>query len=156
MTRFSEAAVAQLLADNPALRVHQPAAAGSLIGAPSDAAARGPRRILLPWAPSGNHGTKHAHGAHYLTAEHKAYRRTVADLVAGLRLAPVVGRMRVECRMAPPDRRRRDLDNAWKVVGDALQCAGLYADDCAIDDLRLIRLPPIKGGAIQVIVESIE
>lgn len=116
---------------------------------------RGPFRVILPWPPTGNTATRHANGAHYLTEEHKAYRRTVAELVRGMRLPTLIGRLQVHVTFAPPDRRRRDLDNAWKVVGDALQHAGLYEDDAAIDRLLLERNVPLMRGSVCVVARAI-
>ena len=101
-----------------------------------------PVELILPWPPSGNHGTRHANGAHYLTAEHRAYRIQVGHIVALQQVKPVTGPLRVLAHFTPPDKRRRDLDNLWKVVGDALQRAGVYADDSAIEHLTLERLGP--------------
>ena len=115
----------------------------------------GSARIILPWPPSGNHGTKHANGAHYLTREHIEYRRLVLELVAGMRIQEIGGRLRVELRIAPPDKRRRDLDNTAKVILDALQHAGVYIDDGAVDELHLYRTPVVKGGAVSALIESL-
>ena len=116
---------------------------------------RGPVRVILPWPPTGNTGTRHANGAHYLTDAHKAYRRTVGELVVGMRLPRLVGRINVHAIFAPPDRRKRDLDNAWKVVGDALQHAGLYADDADIDRLLLERTVPLMNGSVCVVARAL-
>jgi len=112
-------------------------------------------RITLPWPPSGNHGTRHAGGAHYLTREHVDYRGKVLELVTGMRQRPPQGRLRVTAHFAVPDKRRRDLDNVWKVASDALQHAGLIWDDSAIDELHLYRTPVVKGGAVNVLIESL-
>jgi len=112
-------------------------------------------RIVLPWPPSGNHGTRHAGGAHYLTREHIDYRAKVLELVTGMRQRPPLGRLRVTAHFAVPDKRRRDLDNVWKVASDALQHAGLIWDDSAIDELHLYRTPVVKGGAVNVLIESL-
>lgn len=96
--------------------------------------------LILPWPPSGNHGTRHARGGHYLTEEHRAYRIQVHHIVALQKVKPVTGTLKVKASFVPPDKRRRDLDNSWKVVGDALQRAGVYADDSAIEHLTLERL----------------
>jgi len=112
-------------------------------------------RIILPWPPSGNHGTRHAGGAHYLTREHVDYRAKVLELVNGLKQRAPLGRLRVTAHFAVPDKRRRDLDNVWKVASDALQHAGLIWDDSAIDELHLYRTPVVKGGEVNVLIESL-
>ena len=110
-------------------------------------------RLILPWPPSGNHATRHANGAHYLTDEHRAYREQVAAIAVRERVTPIVGPLRVQAQFTPPDKRRRDLDNNWKVVGDALQHAGVYADDCNIEHLELQRVRRDVPAHVVVVVE---
>lgn len=52
-------------------------------------------------------------------------------------------------------RRRRDIDNLTKCVLDALAHAGVYEDDCQIDDLRVRRLHVEAPGAADVIVTEL-
>ena len=47
----------------------------------------------------------------------------------------------------PPDHRRRDLDNSMKGLLDALEHAGVYADDSQIDELKIVRGDVMPGGA---------
>lgn len=63
--------------------------------------------------------------------------------------------IRVLAEINPPDRRRRDLDNAWKTIADALTHAGVWKDDVQIADLRLIRGEPTGGGAVSIHVEEL-
>jgi crossover junction endodeoxyribonuclease RusA len=55
----------------------------------------------------------------------------------------------------PPDRRTRDLGNLDKALSDALQFAGVIADDGDIDDLHYIRGGVYKGGRLKVMIEEI-
>jgi len=54
-------------------------------------------------------------------------------------------RLSVFIEAFPPDKRKRDLDNVLKSLLDALQHAGVYADDCQIDRLSIIRKSPLNG-----------
>ena len=110
--------------------------------------------LRLPWPPTVNHSTRPtASGGRILTDKHKAFRRQVAALWAEYRArtgcSPMTDRLAVEITLFPPDRRRFDLDNRAKAVLDALQHAGTFADDEAIDELRIRR-----GAVIAVLNET--
>jgi len=48
--------------------------------------------------------------------------------------------------VAPPDRRRRDLDNVLKSLLDSLEHAGVYTDDSQIRKLSIERSEPVENG----------
>lgn len=112
--------------------------------------------LTIPYPPTGNHSVKHTKNGHYATPEARRYKQTVKALAmqqgAILRLA---GALQVVAEICPPDRRRRDMDNAWKTIADALTHAGVWLDDFQIADLRLIRGQPITGGSVNLFVEAI-
>lgn len=116
-------------------------------------------RIVLPFPPTVNHSSgPTASGGRYLTPEHRAFRAEVALRVfaAGSPLFPPKARLAMDITIIPPDRRRFDLDNRIKAVQDALQLCGVYEDDGAIDELRIIRgdvVIPGEGSAVVVINE---
>lgn len=83
--------------------------------------------VIVPWPPTGNHAVRHAAGGHYLTREVVEYRREVARRCA--MLPRMTGRYRLRVELSPPDRRRRDIDNALKSLFDALVPAGFLPDD---------------------------
>lgn len=66
------------------------------------------------------------------------------------------GRIGLALIAYPPDRRRRDLDNLLKGILDGLQYAGLYEDDCQVDDLRISRGKIVQDGLIDVIAQELE
>ncbi len=99
-------------------------------------------KLQLPWPPSINHYWRHVGARVLISQEGRAYRSLIVSL-ALLERWPKFGasRLRVIVSAHPPDRRRRDLDNIFKVVGDSLTECGVWTDDSQIDDLRIIRMP---------------
>jgi crossover junction endodeoxyribonuclease RusA len=118
-----------------------------------------PLTLELPWPPvSGNTTTRHAAGRHYTQEAVKAYRRAVQALVnPGGARGPIAGPMRASWLFAPPDLRRRDVDNVLKVVQDALSRAGLWEDDsgAAIPQGSWQWCEPHPGGGIQLTLEAL-
>lgn len=110
--------------------------------------------IDLPWPPSLNHYYRHVGSRVLISREGRAYRDLVAGLLRAARVKPLVGRLAVEMRVYPPDRRIRDLDNLQKGLLDALQHGGLFADDGHIDRLAIERCGVERGGRINVSVEE--
>ena len=103
--------------------------------------------VTLPWPPSVNNYWRHKVTGRlatvYVSAEGKAYRKAVNDLVLEAamvqRYLKAVGPVRVVIEAFPPDRRKRDLDNILKSLLDSLTHAGVWEDDSQIEDLRIYR-----------------
>jgi crossover junction endodeoxyribonuclease RusA len=57
-------------------------------------------------------------------------------------------RISLEVYAHPPDRRRRDIDNILKCLCDGLQHAGVYEDDCQIDEIHISRAKSLGGTVI--------
>lgn len=55
-----------------------------------------------------------------------------------------------------PDRRRRDLDNLQKAVFDALTKAGFWLDDSQVVDYRVVKMPVVKGGKLELTITELE
>lgn len=111
--------------------------------------------LRLPFPPTVNHSTRPtANGGRFLTAAHKKFRRDVAVIVAKAGGPVIEGRLAVNIIVCPPNRRKFDLDNRIKALLDALQRAGVYADDEAIDDLR-IRRGEVGGNDAFVTIKRI-
>lgn len=103
--------------------------------------------VTLPWPPTVNLYWRHKVTGRlatvYISAEGKAYRKAVNDLVLEAamvqRYLKAVGPVRVVIEAFPPDRRKRDLDNILKSLLDALTHAGVWEDDSQIEDLRIYK-----------------
>ena len=55
----------------------------------------------------------------------------------------------------PPDNRRRDIDNVFKALLDAMQHGGAYADDSQIVRLSIDKRMPVEGGKTIVRIERV-
>ena len=115
---------------------------------------RASRVLTLPYPPSVNHYWRRVGSRTLISREGRRYHTDVCAALAAGRAAPLTGRLAVCVTIFPPDRRRRDLDNAMKALLDALAHAGVYEDDSQIDDLRVIRGEVEPGG--RAIVELVE
>ena len=111
--------------------------------------------LTLPWAPSVNEYWHHDSRGHtYISKAGRTFRAHVMWECKAKRIPLQQGRLGLNVRACPPDRRRRDLDNVLKALGDALQHAGVYENDNQIDDLRIYRGPVIEGGALHVQIQA--
>lgn len=104
----------------------------------------------LPYPPSVNHYWRRVGLRTLISRGGRRYRRDVVALLAAGRAAPLSGRLELVAHVFPPDGRRRDLDNLQKALCDALQHAGVYADDSQIDRLDVHRGPVVPGGKVVV------
>ena len=111
--------------------------------------------LTLPYPPSANHYWRHQNGRHHISAEGVAYRKVVWAICRQRRVKTLSGALAVLVYAHPPDKRRRDLDNLFKSLLDALTHAGAWVDDSQIDDLRIVRRNSVKGGEIIVYAEAI-
>lgn len=114
-------------------------------------------RISLAWPPSNNRYYRHNRGRTHISEEGKKYRDLVAEIIKEEMLdigitSPL--KVRIECHM--PDRRRRDLDNLQKAAFDALTKAGFWMDDVQVVDYRVVKMPIVKGGRLELTITELE
>jgi len=117
------------------------------------------RTLTLPFPPSVNRYWRHVGPRVLVSREGRRYRESVRTLLAAARPEPGTstfrGRLDMVVTLHPPDRRRRDIDNSMKGLLDALEHAGVYADDSQIDHLTIDRGEVVPGGSCSVhIVET--
>lgn len=100
-----------------------------------------PSIIVLPFPPSVNHyWTLVPMGRSVrmiIGKKGRDFRQKTKEIVGKIYCNP--NKLSVKIIACPPDKRRRDLDNLLKATLDALQHAGVYNDDCQIDDLHISR-----------------
>ena len=114
--------------------------------------------LHLPFPPTVNTYWRSVPGKGVLiSAGGRSYRKAVADCVLVQRGAKhLAKRLAVEIFAFPPDKRQRDLDNLTKGLLDSLTHAGVWGDDGQIDDLRIRRGFPTKGGLVRIEIREIE
>lgn len=110
--------------------------------------------LELPYPPSVNHLYRHPGPRTLISREGRRYREAVCALLAAARVARFEGPLHIEIELYPPDRRRRDVDNAQKALLDSLQHGGLYRDDSQIAKLEIERREVVPGGRTIVRIES--
>ncbi len=103
-------------------------------------------KLTLPVPPSANDLYRGGYGktegrARFLMPEQKQFRSTVIGIVRVElgRFEPLAGRLRLVVELEQKDNRRCDISNRIKALEDALQHAGVYADDGQIDRLEITR-----------------
>lgn len=111
--------------------------------------------LVLPFPPSVNHYWMQNGNTRYIGVKGKAFRNSVVAAVLPKRIKTLSGRVKMEIEAYPPDHRRRDIDNLLKALLDAIQHAGVYADDNQIDILHICRKEVIKGGKLLVRISEI-
>lgn len=111
--------------------------------------------LSLPLPPSANHYYRRVGNATLISREGRRYRQTVSATLAAMRVQRLPGRLWVRVTLYPPDKRRRDLDNALKCLLDALAHGGAYADDSQIDRLDIRRGPVTPGGGVHVVITEV-
>ncbi|MFN3165590.1 MAG: RusA family crossover junction endodeoxyribonuclease [Phycisphaeraceae bacterium] len=109
----------------------------------------------LPFPPSVNHYWRMWRGRMVISKRGRAYRESVRSAVGatGIEAFPIDGLLRVRIEAFPPDRRRRDLDNLLKAVGDSLEHAGVYRDDSQIVWLLIEKAEVVAGGMVRVTIK---
>lgn len=117
-------------------------------------------RIELPYPPTVNTYWRHipmgGRVRSLISKRGRDYRAMVALEVTVQRAAKrLAGRLQVEIEAHVPDRRRRDIDNLFKALGDACTYAGVWIDDEQIDRLSIARRERIPGGRVVMTIREI-
>ncbi len=105
--------------------------------------------LTLPYPPTANTMFPSGkNGRRYLSDKGRKYRQEVyARTLEQLGIfKPLQGPISVTIGLYPPDKRKRDLDNNFKAVFDALEEANVYMDDSQIETIHAYRRDVVKGG----------
>lgn len=106
--------------------------------------------LELPYPPSVNHYWRRVGSRTLISREGRRFRARVAAHLSLRHVARIDGPLHVHVMAHPPDRRRRDLDNAMKALLDALAHGGVYEDDGQIDRLEIVRAEVVPDGKVVV------
>lgn len=106
--------------------------------------------ITLPWPPSVNHYWRTWRGRMLISRQGRAYREQVGAILQAAGVTPLAGSLAVHVELYPPDRRKRDVDNTFKAIGDSLQHGGAFQDDSQIVWLLLEKAEVVTGGKVVV------
>ncbi len=115
----------------------------------------------LPWCPSANHYLMVSGKSRFLSPAAKKFRKDVEYLAFLFSMEqhiqlPLTGRLRVDVKLYPPDKRKRDIDNCSKNLLDALQHGDVFVDDNQVDELYLKRCTTdAPHGRIEIIVTEL-
>lgn len=106
--------------------------------------------LTLPWPPSVNHYWRTWRGRMLISRQGRAYREQVGAILRAAGVTPLAGPLAVHVELYPPDRRKRDVDNSLKAIGDSLQHGGAFQDDSQIVWLLLEKAEVVAGGKVIV------
>jgi len=110
--------------------------------------------VALPYPPSVNNYWRHVGPRVLISRRGRAFRKQVRSVLAAMGVRPMQGNLRVRIVLHPPDRRRRDVDNALKSLLDALEHGGAYLDDGQIVKIEVEKRGAVKGGRCIVRIEA--
>ena len=118
-------------------------------------------KLNLPWPPSVNHlyrvNPMGGKSRLYKVKKAVAYADAVAWQLKQEKTEGFgTGRVEIDSKAHPPDRRRRDLDNIQKAILDSLQGAGVYEDDCQVDRIGIQRCQVVPDGMVSVTVSGVD
>ena len=116
--------------------------------------------LALPYPPSLNQLYKitcKPFPKKYLSEKGKEYKIKIKEYVAlhNLQLKANIPLI-VSITITPPDERKRDIDNLFKILFDSLTDAGFWEDDSYVRELHVTYQPPQKPGSLLMHVEPLQ
>jgi crossover junction endodeoxyribonuclease RusA len=112
-------------------------------------------KLLLPLPPTINHYYGSRGYQRFLSKAGNAFRQEVLTAWIKAHGRPLDGALRLKVTLHARDARRWDLDNRVKALQDAMQAAGVFANDWQINDLHVVRGEIVRpnGGCVVDIAE---
>ena len=116
-----------------------------------------PVPIYLPFPPSVNKIWRAVGGRNIKSQPYRQWQAEAGWELARQRPEKHLGPVKVEMGFTMPDKRRRDLDNLWKAVGDLLVTHQvIQRDDCLfVKDLRAY-VANDKSPGVSVVIIPLE
>ena len=113
--------------------------------------------LTLEFPPTANTYYRRAGHTIHISERGRHYKRDVASRVRMQlgAIAPLSGDLSVSIEASPPDNRRRDLDNIFKPLLDALTAAGVWGDDSQVKRIIAEMRPKVAGGKCVVAITEI-
>jgi Holliday junction resolvase RusA-like endonuclease len=111
-------------------------------------------QFKLPYPPSVNRYWRHIGSRVLVSRQGREYRAKVVSYLHRKQVKPLAGDLIVDIKLEPPDRRRRDVDNALKALLDSLQSGGAFHDDSQIVRLAIEKHAPFPSqGRVLVFIQ---
>ena len=117
-------------------------------------------RIELPFPPSVNQAyraiTRGKIATTILSKQGRQYHKSVKSLLYKPDREPLTDDLAVTVELYPRDRRKRDIDNYFKLLFDSLTEAGIWKDDSQIKQLHAYKREVTQGGVVAVTIDIVK
>lgn len=108
--------------------------------------------VTLPYPPSANRMWRHVGKKVLRSAEYEQWRRTSSAIIRmETRGKSLEGPYAMTVHVGRPDRRRRDIDNLVKPVGDVMVLAGAVEDDCNCQRVEAAWAADVTGVRVTIV-----
>lgn len=119
--------------------------------------------LILPFPPSVNSYWRapnkgRSKGRHLVSEKGRQFKaEAVAQVLEQLRRRPrpITGIVSVSVVLCPPNKARRDLDNYFKALFDAMTYAGVWLDDSQVKKIAAEWGPVTKGGKVELRISEV-
>lgn len=112
--------------------------------------------IKLPWPPSVNHYyQRNRFGGVRVSREGKAYRENVFFEIKNQKIPSFKDALiKVRAFLYMPDKKKRDGDNVFKALFDALEYTKVFNNDCQVYDCHWTKICDESESGVTLIIEE--